>query len=116
MNRTTYLMAVGSAQAAAPYILATGRPVLAIGGFLDRYQEASVDQLSKLVSSGKLRFIMADALDRHPSIAAWIKRECEPVSSSACSGGGFQPPGGGMGVGMNSTLDDCAQYHRAAAP
>jgi 4-amino-4-deoxy-L-arabinose transferase-like glycosyltransferase len=55
----TYLLATDRAQEAAAYILETGRPVLTFGGFLGEYQEVSVEQLSALIGSGQLRFILS---------------------------------------------------------
>jgi 4-amino-4-deoxy-L-arabinose transferase-like glycosyltransferase len=61
----TYLLATDRASDAATYILATGRPVLAFGGFLGQYNEVSVDQLAALVKSGHLRFVLSQGLQGH---------------------------------------------------
>ena len=83
----TYLMATGRANSAAPYILATGRPVLALGGFLDQYDQVTSAQVSALVRSGQLRFVLGDTLDRHQDVAQWVKQNCAVVDSSAYSSG-----------------------------
>jgi 4-amino-4-deoxy-L-arabinose transferase-like glycosyltransferase len=78
----TYLLATGRTSDAATFILATGRPVLTFGGFLGQYDEVSVDQLSTLVNSGQLRFIMGAELDQHQVIAQWVKQNCSVVDTS----------------------------------
>ncbi|MBI3967210.1 MAG: glycosyltransferase family 39 protein [Chloroflexi bacterium] len=53
-----YLVAVDSANAAAPIILTTKQPVLAMGGFSGRDPVPTVPQLGELVASGQLRFVL----------------------------------------------------------
>jgi len=104
---STYLMATGGANSAAPYILATGRPVLTFGGFLDQYDEVSVDKLSSLVRSGKLRFVLGDSLGRHQSIAQWVRQNCKVMDSPtymSVSGTASENPGG---PSSNANLYDC---------
>ena len=84
----TYLFATGSANAAAGYILATGRPVLALGGFLDRYDEVPLDKFISLVKNGQLRFVLLDASpdshkNQHKAIAQWVKLNFAVVNASA---------------------------------
>jgi 4-amino-4-deoxy-L-arabinose transferase-like glycosyltransferase len=104
----TYLMATGRANSAAPYILATGRPVLALGGFLDQYDEVTAEQVSALVQSGQLRFVLSDSLDRHQDVAKWVKQNCAVVDSSAYSSGTSTSNDPGR-FGSNVTLYDCGQ-------
>ncbi len=54
----TWLVAVSSATQAAPIELATGRPVLAMGGFSGNDPALSVARLRRLVSSGQLRYVL----------------------------------------------------------
>jgi 4-amino-4-deoxy-L-arabinose transferase-like glycosyltransferase len=79
----THLLAVGRANAAAPYILATGRPVLTLGGFLHQYDEVSALQVSAMVGSGQLRYVLYDSLDRHQAVAQWVQQYCSPVDRSS---------------------------------
>jgi 4-amino-4-deoxy-L-arabinose transferase-like glycosyltransferase len=54
----TYLVAVPNANMAAGIILATGKPVMAIGGFLGSDPILTVDRLEKMVSDGEVRFFL----------------------------------------------------------
>ena len=50
-------MAVPTSMQGADYILATGRPVLYIGGFKGADEVVNADELSQLVKGGELRYI-----------------------------------------------------------
>jgi len=102
----TYLLATDRANDAAPYILATGRPVLTFGGFLGQYNEVSVDQLATLVQAGQLRFVLGQGLQQYSEIAQWIEQSCTPVDVAGLSPTGSLP-GGPANSGQNSTLYDC---------
>lgn len=95
----TYLVATGQANSAASFILETGRPVLTFGGFLGQYDEVSVEQLSTLVKNGQLRFVLGDGLDRHQSIAKWVRQNCTIVNRAS--------PAGAGSPASNTTLFDC---------
>ena len=43
------------------YVIATGRPVLYMGGFMRQDAVLITDQLAQMVAEGKLRFIYLDA-------------------------------------------------------
>ena len=100
----TYLLATGRANDAASYILDTGRPVLTFGGFLGEYQEVSVGQLSALVESGQLRFVLSQGAQHYPEIFQWVQQNCKTVDTSNLSG--TRLPGGQV---ANSNLYDCGK-------
>lgn len=54
----TWIVAVNSAGNAASIELATGKPVMAMGGFLGSDPAPTLDQLKALVHSGKLRYVL----------------------------------------------------------
>ena len=82
----TYLFATGGAMMAAGYILATDRPVLALGGFTD-IDVVPIDKFISLVKSGWLRFVLLnDGLNEHKAIAQWVKLNCTIVNASAYGG------------------------------
>ncbi len=84
----TYLVAVERASDAAPYILATGRPVLTFGGFLGQYDEVTVEQLSMLVNNGLLRYVLlGENSQSHPEITTWVQQNCTPVNVTGVSTG-----------------------------
>ena len=76
-----YLAAALDSHAAAPYILATQRPVLTMGGFNGGDNVISADGLAQLVAEGKLRFVLdMGQLSRKADIASWVTRNCATVS------------------------------------
>lgn len=83
----TYLLATGRASDAAGYILATGRPVLTFGGFLGQYQEVSVAQLSALVKSGRLRFVLGQDARQYQDIYQWVGQNCAVVNDPSLTTG-----------------------------
>jgi len=56
-----YLMAVPSSMQGADYVLATGRPVLYLGGFMGADQVVTADDLEQMVGHSELRYIYWDA-------------------------------------------------------
>jgi hypothetical protein len=55
-------VAAGSAQEAGTIELATGLPVMAMGGFTGSDPAPTVDQLKAYVSSGALRYVLAGGI------------------------------------------------------
>src|SRR5215470_14617739 len=51
-----YLLAVNGSQAAAGFILATGKPVIAMGGFLGTDPAPTVDEFKRLVAAGEVHY------------------------------------------------------------
>ncbi len=81
-----YLLATLNSQTAAPYIIASGQPVIALGGFSGSDQILSVSQLQALVSSGAIRYFLLDG-----------------------GGGGFGGQGGGNGQLVSWVTSNCTQ-------
>ena len=54
----TYIVAVEQSQAAEPIILATGQPVMAMGGFNGSDPAPTLAQLEALVASGKVHYVL----------------------------------------------------------
>jgi len=97
-----YLLATTSAMQAAPIIIATGQPVMAMGGFTGRDPILTVPRLAGIVAQGDLRFAMvggargfgARAGDPAPQQAAlmrWIRDHGRPVDPSLWRSGGASP-------------------------
>jgi 4-amino-4-deoxy-L-arabinose transferase-like glycosyltransferase len=118
---TTYLMAVPSSMQGADYVLATGRPVLYLGGFMGQDQVESSASLAQMVAEGKLRFIywggQGGGLGSggQSDISTWVTTACVPVrgfdsatrntgapDGTTAQAGGMSSPGG-----MQVTLYDC---------
>jgi hypothetical protein len=53
-----WLVAANGANAAASIELATGKPVMAMGGFIGSDPAPTLDQLRSLIKSGQLRFVL----------------------------------------------------------
>lgn len=77
-----WLVAVTSANQAAPLIIASREPVMAMGGFSGGDPAPTVDQLARLVQAGDLRFVMAGGAPRGGAaeISAWVLATCTPVN------------------------------------
>jgi 4-amino-4-deoxy-L-arabinose transferase-like glycosyltransferase len=85
----TWIVAINSAQDAGNIELATGLPVMAMGGFTGSDPAPTLDQLKSYVASGKLRFVLAggggggggggfaggDSSDR----TTWVTSTCKAV-------------------------------------
>ena len=54
----TYLVAVEGSQQAAPLIIATGQPVIAMGRFSRADPAPTAAQLATLVSQGEVRYVL----------------------------------------------------------
>jgi 4-amino-4-deoxy-L-arabinose transferase-like glycosyltransferase len=80
------LLATMSAGTAAPYIIATGEDVVALGGFNATDQAVTVDRLRAMVGRGELRYIQTGGFagqgaENDPRLA-WITANCgsSPIS------------------------------------
>ena len=76
-----YLVAVANAQTGAPLILATGRPVLYMGGFTGNDPVIDIDGIQEMVSAGELRYFFYQDLEqeRDPEIREWLRSSCKIV-------------------------------------
>jgi 4-amino-4-deoxy-L-arabinose transferase-like glycosyltransferase len=103
---TTWLLATSSSMEAAGIQLATGEPVMAMGGFSGSDPAMSVDRLMALVAAGRLRYVLI-AGPGLPSGGV-------PGGPGAAVGaGGAGPRGAGPGGG-NTAVSDWVQAHGSA--
>lgn len=119
-----YLMAVPSSMQGSDYILATGRPVLLMGGFMGQDKVLTTEKLAALVANGELRFIYEGGggggfNGGQSDISAWVTSNCKlvegydtttrntgaPDGTAAGQDSRTSQPGGDMQV----SLYDCAQ-------
>jgi 4-amino-4-deoxy-L-arabinose transferase-like glycosyltransferase len=123
-----WLAATLNANTAAPLILATGEPVMALGGFTGSDQILRLDELAALVEKGEVRFFLVPRNDQRPGGAPgpnvgdsgpggparlapgnntgnWVRQNCTPVDSRLWQSaqGGAQP----QGPGGPTQLYDC---------
>jgi 4-amino-4-deoxy-L-arabinose transferase-like glycosyltransferase len=104
-----YLMAVPSSMQGADYVIATGRPVLYMGGFNGSDTVVDASGLQNLVSTGRLRFVYYNAgggsFQGHGGLQGWVQSQCravngydtQTVNMGNPDGTGGAP--GGMGIG-----------------
>jgi 4-amino-4-deoxy-L-arabinose transferase-like glycosyltransferase len=112
-NRGTaqYLLATPNAMLAAPFILATGQPVMALGGFAGADPILTADQLAARVQQGDVRFFLVpsgrgagfgfrtDSDGSQSNLTSWIVDQCTLVPNGTWQS---TPNGSGM-----TQLYDC---------
>ncbi|MFZ6027443.1 MAG: glycosyltransferase family 39 protein [Chloroflexota bacterium] len=79
-----YLMAVPSSMQGADYVIATGRPVLYLGGFNGSDPVVTADELAEMVTQGQLRYVYysaerAGGMGMQSELAAWVAASCRVV-------------------------------------
>ncbi|MCA9940488.1 MAG: glycosyltransferase family 39 protein [Anaerolineales bacterium] len=98
----TYLLAVPSSMQGAPYVLATGRPVLYMGGFGGNDAVVSAADLAQMTTDGALRYVLVEEGGRSQNqgeISQWVRAECRQVTDLNTQR---------LGIGFAGTLYDCA--------
>jgi hypothetical protein len=72
-----YLAAVPSSQQGSPLVLATGRPVLYMGGFSGQDEVVTAEDLKAMVANGELRYVLYGG-DRgsKQGNTAWLASSC----------------------------------------
>ncbi|MBL8046770.1 MAG: glycosyltransferase family 39 protein [Anaerolineales bacterium] len=124
-NGEKWLAATLNANTAAPIILQTGEPVIALGGFSGRDNILTAEQLAQMVSAGDVRFfLMSEQRGPQPpqgnagnnvptppqaennSLTQWITANCQTVPSNLWQGNSSQPVN--TGPGGATQLYDCA--------
>ena len=87
-----YLFATTNANSAAPYILATGKAVMALGGFQGSDPILTLSQLQSLIASGQVRYFLLEGAglgggarggSANGALTAWVANTCASVSASA---------------------------------
>jgi 4-amino-4-deoxy-L-arabinose transferase-like glycosyltransferase len=99
-----YLMAVGSWDTAAPYIVATGQEVMPMGGFSGTVPEPTLARAQDLVRTGQLRFFLTGGAggagagggiagfatggrgDTTAAIDSWVESACTAVPAADYEG------------------------------
>ncbi len=89
-----YLVAVSGSQTAAPIILATGQPVIAMGGFTGSDPSPTLSQFEAMVKAGEVHYVLVGGSGGGPgggssgasTIDSWVESHGTKVSSSAIGG------------------------------
>lgn len=106
-GNATYLFATTNSTTAAPYIISTGKAVMAMGGFAGSDNILTTQQLAALVKSGKVRYFLVSSSGNGPggssSLTSWIQKNCTVVptsqwqsSSTSSTGQSQSGPGGSL--------------------
>jgi 4-amino-4-deoxy-L-arabinose transferase-like glycosyltransferase len=80
-------MATDSSILAAPYILATGREILPIGGFQGGIPAPTLTRLQRYIDSGEVRALLVPRTSDDPRVV-WIHAHCAAPAESASGGRG----------------------------
>jgi 4-amino-4-deoxy-L-arabinose transferase-like glycosyltransferase len=85
-----WLVAVPDCSTAESIILATGKPVMALGGFSGNDKILTVASLSKLVKEGQIKYYMVGGSkgggsESSDDVTTWVKAHGKVVSSSLWS-------------------------------
>jgi 4-amino-4-deoxy-L-arabinose transferase-like glycosyltransferase len=105
-----WLIAVPDAAEAEPIILATGKPVIAVGGFSGNDNTLTVAKLEELVASGQLKYFLLSDGGRgisNSEVTSWIKQYGTAVDSAEWSDSSASGFGGRGNAG---TLYDLSSY------
>ena len=87
-----YLFATLKATPAAPYIIATGQPVMALGGFTGSDPILTLGGLHAAIAGGQVRYFLLTGADRaartstNAQLTQWVAANCAPVAASAYDG------------------------------
>ena len=94
----TWLVAVVGSMVAAPVILETGQPVMAVGGYNGNDPTPTVDELEQHVADGKLRYVWTSGTSGVRSAGGevdtavvdaamgWVAQHCTIVDPAAYGG------------------------------
>ncbi len=105
-----YLVAVPSSMTADSIILATNKPVMAMGGFMGSDPILTTSKLQQLVAAGTVRFFLLGGGGfggGQSSATSWVTQSCKVVPSSQWQSSSTSSGNGG-GFGQASNLYDCA--------
>jgi 4-amino-4-deoxy-L-arabinose transferase-like glycosyltransferase len=77
---TEYMVAVPSSHDGSPLVLATGRPVLYMGGFGGADPVIDAAGLAELVANGDLRYVLfSGGRNEKRDVAQWLQMSCTVV-------------------------------------
>jgi len=102
-----YLVAVPNAHTGAPLVLATGRPVLYIGGFGGHDAVIDAAGLAEMVAEGRLRYVLFGDSPEKQDIAHWLASSCTVVPQFSRPAPPFAPGRPGAAPNSPPTLYQC---------
>ncbi|HVB72243.1 MAG TPA: glycosyltransferase family 39 protein [Ktedonobacteraceae bacterium] len=113
---TKFLVAVPGSNSADSIILATGKAVMALGGFSGSDPILTLQQLQNLIKNGTIRYFLLQGSggfggfggDQNGTLTQWISSTCTTVPASLWSSSSSSTTTGGQGFGGGQQLYDCA--------
>ena len=99
-GESRFLVATESAMTATPFIIETGEPILAMGGFSGTDPAVSVEKIAQMVEAGSIRFFLlggaplGGGVGANFGVARAVSTACRTVSPTAY---GAPPTPGGPG-------------------
>jgi 4-amino-4-deoxy-L-arabinose transferase-like glycosyltransferase len=113
---TKFLVATASSALASPLILATNKPVMALGGFSGNDPIVTTTDLQTLISNGTIRFFLLNVprnasnagsvgVSGQNALARWVGSHCKAVPTKD-----WQPAKNARTTLGNSRLYDCASF------
>lgn len=93
-----YLFATSDSTTAAPYIIKTGKAVMAMGGFNGTDPAITLSQFKKLVKNGDLKYFYYSGRSGNTKIINWIKKHATKVKSSLYQDSSSKQQFGGFGT------------------
>jgi len=87
-----YLLAASGSQTTASIIIATGQPVVTIGGFSGNDPAPTVAQLAKMVADADLKYVLVGGAGGGPggtsaALTAWVQAHGKAVTEVTVAGG-----------------------------
>ncbi|MGG2088706.1 glycosyltransferase family 39 protein [Priestia aryabhattai] len=79
-----YLFATTDSTSAAPYIIETGKPVMAMGGFSGSDPILTVSKLKAMIKKGEVKYFYLSGMGKggQSDVITWIKENSKEISSS----------------------------------
>ena len=92
-HEATFALATASAQQAAPIIIATGLPVMSLGGFSGDDQTLTVGQFEARVAAGDVRYVLVAGSSAGGGyfggankVIRWARSACAPITAGVLAG------------------------------
>jgi 4-amino-4-deoxy-L-arabinose transferase-like glycosyltransferase len=79
-----YLFATTDSTSAAPYIIKTGKPVMAMGGFSGSDPILTVSKLKAMIKKGEVKYFYLSGMGKggQSDVITWIKENSKEIPSS----------------------------------
>jgi len=79
-----YLFATTDSTSAAPYIIETGKPVMAMGGFSGSDPILTVSKLKAMIKKGEVKYFYLSGMGKggQSDVITWIKENSKEIPSS----------------------------------